>query len=85
MNADAARNETSADTQSEPLSRFEGWCLCRRTRECEELLQLAVLGVEGVQVRHGSNNRALSEIAALLREAKRAVEMAREIAMRWSQ
>ena len=83
MNADAARNDAPAGKQPEPLSRFEGRCLWQRTRECEELLQLAVLSVEGAQARHGSD-KALSEIAELLREAERAVAVARQIAMRWN-
>jgi hypothetical protein len=84
MNAAVDRNDAPAGKQSEPLSRFEGRCLWRRTRECEELLQLAVLGVEGAQARRGSDDEALSQIAELLREAERAVEVARQIAIRWN-
>ena len=84
MNADADRNESPGGKPPEPLSRFEGRCLWRRTRECEALLQLAVLGVEGAQARHGTDDEALSQIAELLREAEQAVETARQIATRWS-
>ncbi|WP_345538907.1 hypothetical protein [Variovorax defluvii] len=54
---------------SEPLSRFEGHCLARRTRECEELLQLAVLGVEQARQRHVPD-QDLAEIAGHLSEAE---------------
>lgn len=74
----------SVEAQAEPLSRFEGHCLCRRTRECEELLQLAVLGVEQVQERH-CPDRDLAEIARHLAEAERHVEAARRLATRWSE
>ena len=84
MIADADRNEAPDGKPTEPLSRFEGQCLWRRTRECEELLQLAVLGVEGAQARHGCDDEALSQIAELLRDAEQAVETARQIATRWS-
>ena len=67
-----------------PLSRFEGHCLCRRTRECEELLQLALLGVEQVQQRH-CPDPDLSEIAIHLSDAERHVELARRLASRWSE
>ena len=71
------------DPQATPLSRFEGHCLCRRTRECEELLQLAVLGVEQAQERH-LPDETLTEIASHLSEAERHVELARRLALRWS-
>jgi hypothetical protein len=67
-----------------PLSRFEGHCLCRRTRECEELLQLAVLGVEQAHERHRGDPN-LEEIASHLNEAERHVEAARRLAARWSE
>jgi|KBSMisStaDraftv2_1062788.scaffolds.fasta_scaffold1459693_2 hypothetical protein len=67
-----------------PLSRFEGHCLCRRTRECEELLQLAVLGIEQTRERHAPDTD-LREIAEHLTEAERHVEIARRLAARWSE
>lgn len=67
-----------------PLSRFEGHCLCRRTRECEELLQLAVLGIEQTRERHAPNTD-LREIAEHLTEAERHVEIARRLVARWSE
>lgn len=70
--------------QETPLSRFEGRCLCRRTCECEELLQLAVLGVEQARGRH-LPDRDLAEIAHHLTEAERHVEQARRLAARWSE
>ena len=73
-----------ADTQDRPpLSRFEGHCLCRRTRECEEALQLAVLGVaRALEGRRPDDN--LAEIAEHLAEAERHVEVALRLASRWS-
>jgi hypothetical protein len=66
-----------------PLSRFEGHCLCRRTRECEEALQLAVLGIaRALEGRCPDDN--LAEIAEHLAEAERHVEVARRLASRWS-
>lgn len=66
-----------------PLSRFEGLCLYRRTCECGESLQLAVLGMERVQGRlHG--DPAVREIADHLAQAERHVEIARRLASRWS-
>ena len=67
-----------------PLSRFEGHCLCRRTRECEELLQLAVLGIEQTRERHAPD-ADLREIAEHLTEAERHVEIAHRLAARWSE
>jgi hypothetical protein len=64
------------------LSRFEGHCLHRRTLECEALLQLAVLGAEQAQARHGDSTD-LSEIVAHLNEAEKHVESARRLAERW--
>jgi len=81
---EASGSAPSGEVQAEPLSRFEGHCLCRRTRECEELLQLAVLGVEQVQERH-SPDHDLVEIASHLAEAERHVEAARRLAARWSE
>jgi hypothetical protein len=74
----------SANSKAGPLSRFEGHCLCRRMRECEELLQLAVLGVEQVQSRH-CPDRDLAAIAGHLADAERHVEAARRLAARWSE
>ena len=64
-----------------PLSPFEIRCLCRRTLECEALLQLAVLGVEQACERHAPDAE-LREIAVHLGEAERHVEMARQLACR---
>ncbi len=61
------------------LSRFESSCLLRRTCECDELLQLAVLGVEHTQERHG-DDLTLSLIAEFLRDAEYAVRQARRLA-----
>ena len=83
---DPAEQRDSApppEAPAEPLSRFEGHCLCRRTRECEELLQLAVLGVEQARQRHRPD-RDLADIASHLIEAERHVEIARRLASRWS-
>ena len=77
-------DSATAEAPAQPLSRFEGHCLCRRTRECEELLQLAVLGVEQAQERHPPDHD-LAEIAAHLSEAERHVELARKLALRWSE
>ena len=66
----------------EPLSKFEGRCLYRRTCECDEALQLAVLGVEHTQERHG-DDPTLKLIAGLLRDAEDAVQQARRLAQRW--
>ena len=66
-----------------PLSGFEARCLCRRTCECEALLQLAVLGIEQAQARHDPSD-ALDEIAELLREAEDAVERAHRLAAQLS-
>ncbi|CAN7323781.1 hypothetical protein [Variovorax sp. LjRoot178] len=74
-------NAPSAD-RPEPLSRFEGRCLYRRTCECDEALQLAVLGVERTHGRHG-DDPTLSLIAELLRDAAYAVQQARRLAQRW--
>ena len=75
---------TAADARDEaPLSRLEEQCLCRRTRECEEALQLAVLGVERACEGRSSDAR-LAEIAEHLGEAERHVEIARRLASRWS-
>jgi len=71
-----------AEEAAVALSRFEGHCLCRRMCECEELLQLAVLGVERVQDRP-CMDPALSEIADHLSQAERHVEIARRLASRW--
>lgn len=65
-----------------PLSRFEGRCLYRRTCECDEALQLAVLGVEHTQERH-AEDPTLSLIAEFLRDAEYAVQQARRLAQRW--
>ena len=67
----------------EPLSRFEGQCLWRRTCECEELLQLAVLGVEHAREQHPRDDN-LAEIAAHLAEAERHAELAHKLALKWS-
>jgi hypothetical protein len=64
---------------SEPLSRFETSCLLRRTCECDELLQLAVLGVEHALERH-RDEATLSLIAEFLRDAHYAVQQARRLA-----
>ncbi|MDM0108011.1 hypothetical protein QTH97_23890 [Variovorax sp. J22R24] len=82
MNPASTRADAPGDEHPPRLSGFEGRCLCRRTCECEELLQLAVLGVEDAQARHG-DDEALNQVAALLREAERCVEEARVIAARW--
>lgn len=66
------------------LSRFEGHCLCQRTRECESLLQLAVLGVIEAIERH-CPDQDLADIARHLGEAERHVEAARRLAARWSE
>ena len=66
----------------EPLSRLEGRCLYRRTCECNEVLQLAVLGVEHTQERHG-DDPTLGLIAEFLRDAEHAVQQARRLASRW--
>ena len=66
----------------EPLSRPEGRCLYRRTCECNEVLQLAVLGVEHTQERHG-DDPTLGLIAEFLRDAEHAVQQARRLASRW--
>ena len=68
----------SCPRSPEPLSRFERACLLRRTCECEELLQLAVLGVEHAQERHGGE--ALEAIAELLRDAAYAIQQAKGLA-----
>lgn len=81
--ASQASGSDSEPQQETSLSRFEGHCLCRRTHECEELLQLAVLGVEQAQARHVPD-RDLAEIANHLNEAERHVEHARRLASRWS-
>jgi hypothetical protein len=70
--------------QSPPLSRFEGHCLSQRTRECELLLQLAVLGVAQAIERHCPDDD-LADVAHHLREAERHVEIARQLAARWSE
>ncbi|MDM0030387.1 hypothetical protein [Variovorax saccharolyticus] len=62
-----------------PLSPFELRCLCRRTIECEALLQLAVLGVEQACERHAPDAE-LRAIAAHLGEAEHHAEMARQLA-----
>ena len=49
MNRTADGADVPPTDRPEPLSRFEGRCLYRRTCECEEALQLAVLGVEHTQ------------------------------------
>ena len=67
---------------AEPLSRLEGHCLCQRTRECESLLQLAVLGVIKAIERH-CPDQDLADIARHLGEAERQVEAARRLAARW--
>ena len=64
---------------AEPLTHFERSCLLRRTCECDELLQLAVLGVEHTQERHG-DDATLSLIAEFLRDAEYAVQQARRLA-----
>lgn len=79
--ADGANAASSAD-RAGPLSRFEGRCLYRRTCECDEVLQLAVLGVEHTQERHG-DDPTLSLIAEFLRDAEYAVQQARRLAQRW--
>ncbi|MDM0022663.1 hypothetical protein [Variovorax saccharolyticus] len=63
------------------LSPFEIRCLCRRTLECEALLQLAVLGIEQACERHAPDAE-LRKIAAHLGEAERHAEMARQLACR---
>jgi hypothetical protein len=70
--------------EAQPLSRFEGHCLCQRTRECESLLQLAVLGVIEAIERH-CPDQDLSDIARHLDEAEQHVEAARRLAARWSE
>jgi hypothetical protein len=79
-----AQDQAQPALPTPSLSRFEGHCLCRRTRECEELLQLAVLGVEQVQERHCAD-QDLAEIASHLAEAEQHVEIARRLAARWSE
>ncbi|MEJ8859960.1 hypothetical protein WKW79_35805 [Variovorax robiniae] len=69
--------------EAQPLSRFEGHCLCQRTRECESLLQLAVLGVIEAIERH-SPDQDLAAIAHHLGEAEQHVEAARRLAARWN-
>lgn len=64
----------------EASSSFERRCLCRRACQCEELLQLAVLGLETAQERRHGAREELFEIAQLLREAVQVVERAHEIA-----
>jgi len=64
---------------AEPLTHFESSCLLRRTCECDELLQLAVLGVEHAQEQHG-DDATLSLIAEFLRDAEHAVQQARRLA-----
>lgn len=81
---EASGKAPPVDAQAEPLSRFEGHCLCRRTLECEELLQLAVLGVEQAQERHPPDHD-LTAIATHLAEAERHVAVARRLAERWSE
>jgi hypothetical protein len=51
----------------------------RRTCECDELLQLAVLGMERTQERH-RDEATLSLIAEFLRDAEYAVQQARRLA-----
>jgi hypothetical protein len=82
MNRTAGGADAPSTDRPEPLSRFEGRCLYRRTCECDEALQLAVLGVERTQGRHG-DDPTLSLIAELLRDAEDAVQQARRLAQRW--
>lgn len=82
MDRTADGAEAPAANGPEPLSRFEGRCLYRRTCECDEALQLAVLGVEHTQERHG-DDPTLNLIAGLLRDAEDAVQQARRLAQRW--
>ena len=83
MGASAKSDSQSLDEGlAPPLSRFEGQCLCQRMRECEALLQLAVLGVAQAVERH-CPDRDLADIARHLDEAERLVEIARRLAMRW--
>ena len=56
MNRAADGGDAPPANRPEPLSRFEGRCLYRRTCECDEALQLAVLGVERTQERHGDED-----------------------------
>ena len=74
---------TCSATATPPLSRFEGHCLCQRLRECEALLQLAVLGVAQASERHGPD-RDLTAIASHLSDAERHVATACRLAVRWS-
>jgi hypothetical protein len=55
MNTALDPPDAPREDQPEPLSCFEHLCLCRRTCECEELLQLSVLGVEQTQERQGDD------------------------------
>jgi hypothetical protein len=64
---------------AEPLTHFERSCLLRRTCECDELLQLAVLGVEHAQERDDAD-ATLSLIAEFLRDAEFAVRQAKRLA-----
>ena len=82
MNRAAVGADSPSAEGLEPLSRFEGRCLYRRTCECDEALQLAVLGVERTQERHGEDP-TLSLIAELLRDAEDAVQQARRLAQPW--
>lgn len=82
MNRAADGGDAPSADRPEPLSRFEGRCLYRRTCECDEALQLAVLGVEQTQERHG-DDETLSLIAEFLRDAEQAVQQARRLAQRW--
>lgn len=82
MNRAADSADAPSGVQAEPLSRFEGRCLYHRTRECDEALQLAVLGVEHTQERHG-DDPTLRLIAEFLRDAEYAVQQARQLARRW--
>ncbi|MDM0002555.1 hypothetical protein QTI24_28405 [Variovorax sp. J22P240] len=78
------RHAGDAATPRPVLSPFEGHCLCRRTRECAELLQLAVLGVEQTRERHAPD-ADLVAIAEHLAQAEHHVERARQLASRWSE
>lgn len=78
----AVDGEADSAERPEPLSRFEGRCLHRRTCECDEALQLAVLGVEHAQECHG-DHPTLRLIAQFLRDAEFAVQQARRLAQQW--
>jgi len=82
MNRTADGADAPSADRPEPLSRSEGRCPYRRTCECDEALQLAVLGVEHTQERLGEDP-TLGLIAEFLRDAEHAVQQARRLAQRW--